>query len=98
VLIVEFAEQQRERGLDGPAAAVESARLRLRPILMTSLAFILGVLPMATAVGPGAEMRRDLGTAVASGMLGVTIMGVFLTPLVYVVLRRRFTARTHSEA
>jgi len=98
VLIVEFAEQQRERGLDGPAAAVEAARLRLRPILMTSLAFILGVLPMATAVGPGAEMRRDLGTAVASGMLGVTIMGVFLTPLFYVVLRRRFTARTHSEA
>jgi len=98
VLIVEFAEQQRERGLDGPTAAVEAARLRLRPILMTSLAFILGVLPMATAVGPGAEMRRDLGTAVASGMLGVTIMGVFLTPLFYVVLRRRFTARTHSEA
>ena len=98
VLIVEFAEQQRERGLDGPTAAVEASRLRLRPILMTSLAFILGVLPMATAVGPGAEMRRDLGTAVSSGMLGVTIMGVFLTPLFYVVLRRRFTARTHAEA
>ena len=83
---------------DGPAAAVEAARLRLRPILMTSLAFILGVLPLATAVGPGAEMRRNLGTAVSSGMLGVTVMGVFLTPLFYVILRRKFTARPHEES
>jgi hydrophobe/amphiphile efflux-1 (HAE1) family protein len=98
VLIVEFAEQQRDAGLDAPAAAVESARLRLRPILMTSLAFILGVLPLATAVGPGAEMRRTLGTAVASGMLGVTVLGLFLTPLFYVVLRRRRAARRHEEA
>src|SRR5262249_55790006 len=90
VLIVEFAEQQREHGLDAPGAAVEAGRLRLRPILMTSLAFILGVLPLATATGPGAEMRRALGTAVSSGMLGVTLMGLFLTPVFYVVLRRKW--------
>jgi hydrophobe/amphiphile efflux-1 (HAE1) family protein len=97
VLIVEFAEQQREHGLDASAAVVESARLRLRPILMTSFAFILGVLPLATAVGPGAEMRQALGTAVASGMLGVTILGLFLTPLFYVVLRRKAPARRPAE-
>jgi multidrug efflux pump len=90
VLIVEFAKQQQEEGgKDRFAAAVEASRLRLRPILMTSFAFILGVLPLARATGPGAEMRRSLGTAVFSGMLGVTILGLFLTPVFYVVLRRR---------
>jgi HAE1 family hydrophobic/amphiphilic exporter-1 len=89
VLIVEFAKQQQdERGVDRFAAAAEAGRLRLRPILMTSFAFILGVLPLATATGPGAEMRRSLGTAVFSGMLGVTIFGLFLTPVFYVLLRR----------
>ncbi|TMB46301.1 MAG: efflux RND transporter permease subunit, partial [Deltaproteobacteria bacterium] len=93
VLIVEFAKQQQEEGKDRFAAAVEASRLRLRPILMTSFAFILGVLPLARATGPGAEMRQALGTAVFSGMLGVTLFGLFLTPVFYVVLRRSAAAR-----
>src|SRR5439155_428396 len=88
VLIVEFAKQQQEEGKDRFAAAVEASRLRLRPILMTSFAFILGVLPLARATGPGAEMRQALGTAVFSGMLGVTLFGLFLTPVFYVLLPR----------
>jgi multidrug efflux pump len=87
VLIVEFAKQLEDEGHTRFQAAVESCRLRLRPILMTSFAFILGVLPLARAVGPGSEMRQALGTAVFSGMLGVTIFGLFLTPAFYVVLR-----------
>ena len=87
VLIVEFAKQQQEEGKDRFAAAIEACRLRLRPILMTSFAFILGVLPLARAAGPGAEMRQALGTTVFSGMLGVTFFGLFLTPVFYVVLR-----------
>ncbi len=87
VLIVEFAKQLEDEGRSRFEAAIESSRLRLRPILMTSFAFILGVLPLARAVGPGAEMRQALGTAVFSGMLGVTIFGLFLTPAFYVVLR-----------
>jgi multidrug efflux pump len=88
VLIVEFAKQQQEGGKDRFDAAVQASRLRLRPILMTSFAFILGVLPLARATGPGAEMRQALGTAVFSGMLGVTLLGLFLTPLFYVLLSR----------
>jgi len=88
VLIVEFAKQQQEEGKDKFGAAVEASRLRLRPIMMTSFAFILGVLPLATATGPGAEMRQALGTAVFSGMLGVTLFGLFLTPVFYVLLSR----------
>jgi hydrophobe/amphiphile efflux-1 (HAE1) family protein len=88
VLIVEFAKQQHEAGKDRFEAAVEASRLRLRPIMMTSFAFILGVLPLAIATGPGAEMRQALGTAVFSGMLGVTLFGLFLTPVFYVLLRR----------
>jgi hydrophobe/amphiphile efflux-1 (HAE1) family protein len=88
VLIVEFAKQQQEEGKDRFTAAVEAARLRLRPILMTSFAFILGVLPLARASGPGAEMRQALGTTVFSGMLGVTLFGLFLTPVFYVLLGR----------
>ncbi len=87
VLIVEFAKQQEEEGKDRFGAALEACRLRLRPILMTSFAFILGVLPMARATGAGAEMRQALGTAVFSGMLGVTVFGLFLTPVFYVVIR-----------
>jgi multidrug efflux pump subunit AcrB len=94
VLIVEFAKQQQEEGRkDRFTAAVEASRLRLRPILMTSFAFILGVLPLARATGPGAEMRQALGTAVFSGMLGVTLFGLFLTPVFYVILRRSSAAR-----
>lgn len=87
VLIVEFAKQLEEEGRDRFAAAIEASRLRLRPILMTSFAFILGVLPLARAHGPGFELRQVLGTAVFAGMLGVTLFGLILTPTFYVVLR-----------
>src|SRR5205814_9113374 len=99
VLIVELPRQQQDEGRDRFAAAAEASRLRLRPILMTSFAFILGVLPLARATGPGAEMRQALGTAVFSGMLGVTLFGLFLTPVFYVLLRRSVaTAARKSEA
>ncbi|AMN43397.1 efflux RND transporter permease subunit [Rhodoplanes sp. Z2-YC6860] len=87
ILIVEFATQLEEQGRDRFAAAVEAARLRLRPILMTSLAFIFGVSPMVWAVGAGAELRQTLGTAVFSGMIGVTVFGLIFTPVFYVVTR-----------
>ena len=87
ILIVEFAKQLEDAGRDRFAAAVEAAHLRLRPILMTSLAFILGVSPLAFAVGAGAELRQSLGTAVFSGMIGVTIFGLIFTPVFYVVCR-----------
>ena len=90
VLIVEFAKQQQEhhRGMKAAAAAIEAARLRLRPILMTSFAFIFGVIPLIAATGAGAEMRQALGTVVFFGMIGVTFFGVFLTPVFYTVIRR----------
>jgi hydrophobe/amphiphile efflux-1 (HAE1) family protein len=87
ILIVEFAKQLEDRGRDRAAAAVEAARLRFRPILMTSLAFIFGVSPMVWAVGAGAELRQTLGTAVFSGMIGVTAFGLIFTPVFYVVSR-----------
>jgi hydrophobe/amphiphile efflux-1 (HAE1) family protein len=87
ILIVEFAKAQEDAGKDRIEAAVEACRLRLRPILMTSLAFILGVVPLLIATGAGAEMRRSLGTAVFAGMIGVTLFGLLLTPVFYVVLR-----------
>ena len=88
ILIVEFAHQIEERDGKGPVeAAVEACRLRLRPILMTAFAFILGVVPLAIATGPGAEMRQALGTAVLFGMIGATVFGLFLTPVFYVVIR-----------
>jgi HAE1 family hydrophobic/amphiphilic exporter-1 len=89
ILIVEFAKQREDDGLDPITAATEAAQLRLRPILMTSLAFILGVMPLALATGAGAEMRRVLGTVVFGGMLGVTLVGLLLTPVFYVVIRGR---------
>jgi multidrug efflux pump len=90
VLIVEFAKQQQEHHRDMKAAdaAIEAARLRLRPILMTSFAFIFGVIPLIIATGAGAEMRQALGTVVFFGMIGVTFFGVFLTPVFYTVIRR----------
>ncbi len=102
ILIVEFAKQLQDQGMDRVHAAVEACRLRLRPILMTSFAFILGVLPLVLATGAGAEMRQALGTAVFFGMIGVTIFGLLFTPVFYVILRafverreqRRSTATT----
>jgi multidrug efflux pump subunit AcrB len=88
ILIVEYAKAQHEGGADGYQATLAACHLRLRPIMMTSFAFILGVVPLVVAVGAGAEMRRTLGTAVFSGMLGVTFFGIFLTPVFYYVIQR----------
>jgi hydrophobe/amphiphile efflux-1 (HAE1) family protein len=102
ILIVEFAKQAEERGSNRYDAAVEAARTRLRPILMTSFAFIFGVVPLMIASGAGAEMRQSLGTTVFSGMLGVTLFGLILTPVFYVVTRRlsrkRLAEHTHRTA
>ncbi|MBN8841166.1 MAG: efflux RND transporter permease subunit, partial [Sphingomonadales bacterium] len=87
ILIVEFAKQAEERGATALHAAIEAARARLRPILMTSFAFILGVLPLVIASGPGWELRQALGTAVFFGMIGVTGFGLIFTPTFYVVSR-----------
>ena len=86
ILIVEFAKQDEERGEDRHAAAEHAARTRLRPILMTSFAFILGVVPLVFASGPGQEMRQALGTAVFFGMIGVTVFGLLFTPVFYVIM------------
>jgi multidrug efflux pump len=87
ILIVEFAREIEMRGRDTVAAAIEATRLRLRPILMTSFAFIMGVVPLVVSTGAGAEMRHAMGVAVFSGMLGVTFFGLFFTPIFYVLLR-----------
>ncbi len=89
ILIVEFAKQAEDQlGLDRFEAAAHAARVRLRPILMTSFAFILGVVPLVVAEGAGAEARQALGTAVFAGMLGVTLFGLLFTPVFYVICRR----------
>jgi multidrug efflux system outer membrane protein len=88
ILIVEFAKQKLDEGLTPVAAAIEACRLRLRPILMTSIAFIAGVFPLVVAHGAGAEMRQAMGVAVFSGMIGVTLFGLFLTPVFFVALMR----------
>ncbi len=110
ILIVEFAKQGEQAGMRPVEAAVAAARVRLRPILMTSFAFIFGVLPLAIATGPGAEMRQSLGTAVVFGMLGVTIFGLIFAPVFYVAtrsfgralrycrLRARLSPRTANDA
>jgi multidrug efflux pump subunit AcrB len=102
ILIVEFAKQLEERGSDRYQAAVEAAHLRLRPILMTSMAFVLGVTPLVWSVGAGAELRQTLGTAVFSGMIGVTFFGLVFTPVFYVVTRwialRFAKRRAHTKA
>jgi multidrug efflux pump len=86
ILIVEYAQDKRKEGMSRREATLEACRLRLRPILMTSLAFIFGVYPLVIATGAGWEMRRSLGTAVISGMIGVTLFGIFLTPVFYSVI------------
>jgi multidrug efflux pump len=93
ILIVEFARDEVARGQDRFTAAADAARLRLRPILMTSFAFTLGVLPLAIAKGPGAETRQALGTAVFAGMIGVTLFGIFLTPVFFSVIMKFFGPR-----
>ena len=98
ILIVEFAKQAEEQGATRWDAAVQAARTRLRPILMTSFAFILGVIPLVLATGAGAELRQALGTAVFFGMLGVTLFGLLFTPVFYVLVRRIGTARRRCPA
>ena len=96
ILIVEFAKQLEDQGTDLKSAVIEASKLRLRPILMTAMAFILGVVPLAIATGAGAELRVSLGIAVFSGMLGVTIFGIFLTPVFY-YLGRKWTTKSAKE-
>jgi hydrophobe/amphiphile efflux-1 (HAE1) family protein len=98
ILIVEFAKQLEGGGLDRFAAAIEAARLRLRPILMTSFAFIFGVVPLVWAVGAGAELRQALGTAVFFGMIGVTAFGLIFTPVFYVLTQRFASKRRRGVA
>ncbi len=101
ILIVEFARERQLEGMSRHEAVLEAARLRLRPILMTSIAFIMGVVPLVASHGAGAEMRHAMGVAVFSGMLGVTIFGLIYTPLFYVLIRalvERREARKHAQA
>jgi len=101
ILIVEFAKDKQEEGLNPLAAVLEACRLRLRPILMTSFAFIMGVVPLVFSSGAGAEMRHAMGVAVFSGMLGVTFFGLLLTPVFYVLIRNfveRGEARKAAKA
>jgi HAE1 family hydrophobic/amphiphilic exporter-1 len=97
ILIVEFARQDEAAGRNRFDAAVNAARMRLRPILMTSLAFILGVVPLVFAIGPGAEMRQALGITVFSGMLGVTAFGLLFTPVFYVLCRALVPHRPQGD-
>ncbi|HEV2394236.1 MAG TPA: efflux RND transporter permease subunit [Verrucomicrobiae bacterium] len=99
ILIVEFAKHKQDQGLSSVQAAIEASRLRLRPILMTSIAFIAGVFPLVKSRGAGAEMRQAMGIAVFSGMIGVTLFGLFLTPVFYVTLMKLgFKAKTAPAA
>jgi HAE1 family hydrophobic/amphiphilic exporter-1 len=97
ILIVEFAEQLREKGLNIVEAAIEAARIRLRPILMTSLAFILGVLPLVFATGAGEAARHSVGTAVAGGMLLSTFLNVVFIPILYVVVQTLRGGETRAQ-
>jgi multidrug efflux pump len=98
ILIVEFAkDQQEDAGLDPVAAVLEACRLRLRPILMTSIAFIMGVWPLVASRGAGSEMRHAMGIAVFAGMIGVTLFGLLLTPVFFVMLRRRRAQKTVAQ-
>jgi HAE1 family hydrophobic/amphiphilic exporter-1 len=98
ILIVEFAEQLRGRGMSVIEAALEAARIRLRPILMTSLEFILGVLPLVFATGAGQEGRHSVGTAVAGGMLFATFLNIVFIPILYVIVRSIIPGREHRGA
>ncbi|HMB04642.1 MAG TPA: efflux RND transporter permease subunit, partial [Isosphaeraceae bacterium] len=96
ILIVEFAKMRREAGESRFQATIDACRLRLRPIVMTSFAFILGVVPLIVSNGAGAEMRRILGVTVFSGMLGVTLFGIFLTPVFFFIIDRLSESRLFS--
>ena len=96
ILIVEFAKELQDEGRTAYEAILEAGRLRLRPILMTSIAFIMGVVPMVFSSGAGAEMRQAMGVAVFSGMIGVTVFGLLLTPLFYYVLAKRGERKSHQ--
>ncbi|MCQ4278199.1 efflux RND transporter permease subunit [Pseudomonas stutzeri] len=98
ILIVEFAKDKQEEGMDRLSAVLEACRLRLRPILMTSFAFIMGVVPLVLSSGAGAEMRHAMGVAVFSGMLGVTFFGLLLTPVFYLVIRAFVERRAEKKA
>jgi multidrug efflux pump len=98
ILIVEFAKEKQEEGLDRISAVLEACRLRLRPILMTSIAFIMGVVPLVLSSGAGAEMRHAMGVAVFSGMIGVTFFGLLLTPVFYVLIRAFVEKREARKA
>ena len=98
ILIVEFARERVEHGMTPVQAAVEACRLRLRPILMTSFAFIMGVIPLVTAAGAGSEMRQAIGIAVFAGMLGVTTFGLFLTPVFFVTIETWLARHRPSRA
>ena len=93
ILIVEFAKEQMEKGMGLMEATLEATRLRLRPILMTSLAFILGVLPLATAKGAGSGSQNAIGTGVMGGMISATFLAIFFVPLFFVIVRRIFSAK-----
>src|SRR6202000_3193744 len=88
ILIVEFAELSARNGTDPVAAAIEAGKLRLRPILMTSLAFVVGVLPLALSTGAGSGGQNDIGTGVVGGMIGATVLAIFFVPLFYVLVRK----------
>jgi multidrug efflux pump subunit AcrB len=98
ILIVEFAKQLQEQGKTLMEATLQAVRLRLRPILMTSLAFIFGVLPLALSTGAGAASRRAIGTGVLGGMLTATLLGIFFVPLFYVLIRTVFPYRPDDES
>jgi multidrug efflux pump len=98
ILIVEFAKDEQAKGLDPLAAVLEACRLRLRPILMTSIAFIMGVVPLVFSSGAGSEMRHAMGVAVFSGMIGVTVFGLFLTPVFFFLIRRFVERRQARKA
>jgi multidrug efflux pump len=93
ILIIEFARKLHDEGMELMAATLEACRLRLRPILMTSLAFILGVLPLAISTGAGAASRRAVGTGVIGGMIAATVLAIFLVPVFFVVVRKFFPGK-----
>jgi multidrug efflux pump len=97
ILIIEFANTMRKSGMGLLDATMEACRLRLRPILMTSIAFIFGVLPLAISTGAGANSRHAIGTGVMGGMVGATVLGVFFVPLFYVTVRRLLGDRSNGK-